>query len=195
MVSIPQRIVLHPGLPSQLQSPEISSKIKLTTMDFSDHLQMLARYNRIANERILERCSLLNGDEYQAHRQGSFGSISGILNHLLLGDRIWMARFSGGGKDTPPLNTILFSNISELKTARIDQDICIEEFFQHLPADFLSRSFRYKNSQGRAITETAPVAVIHFFNHQTHHRGQVHVMLSQTSIPPPSLDLHRIINP
>ncbi len=78
---------------------------------------------------------------------------------------------------------------------RIDEDARIESFFGTLPDGFFTRPLVYTNSKGRQYAEDAAVAVSHLFNHQTHHRGQVHVMLSQTSVAPPSLDLHRIINP
>jgi uncharacterized damage-inducible protein DinB len=164
-------------------------------MDLVRHFQTLARYNRIANERLYAKCAKLEDAEYRRHRKGSFGSIHGLLNHLLLGDQLWMARFEGRGSVTPPLNTLLFDKFSALRSARVDADKIIESFFKHLAPDFLARSFSYTNNQGRNYVEKAPVAVSHFFNHQTHHRAQVHVMLSQTSVIPPSLDLHRIINP
>jgi uncharacterized damage-inducible protein DinB len=167
----------------------------LGNVDLPDYFRMLARYNRIANERLFERCSQLDDVEYRKQRRGSLGSIHGLLNHLLLGDQIWMARFEGGGRLTPALNTVLFDDFAGLRAARIEQDARIEDFFEHLSADFLSRTFCYTNNQGREYEEQAAVAVGHFFNHQTHHRGQVHVMLSQTAVAPPSLDLHRTINP
>jgi uncharacterized damage-inducible protein DinB len=128
-------------------------------------------------------------------RKGSFGSIHKLLNHILLGDRIWMSRFAGGGNTTPPLSSILFDSFVELRSARAAQDEQIEAFFAKADVDFLRRQLRYTNSQGKDCVETAPVAVLHFFNHQTHHRGQVHVMISQTDVKPPSLDMHRILNP
>jgi uncharacterized damage-inducible protein DinB len=164
-------------------------------MDLLAHFRILARYNLIANERLFERCGQLDPVEYRKRRQGSFGSIHGLLNHVLLGDRTWMARFEGNGHSTPALNTILFDDFSGLRLARIEQDAQIEAFFGRLEAGFLRRSFRYTNSQEREYLEEAPIAISHFFNHQTHHRGQVHVMLSQTPVSPPSLDLHRIIHP
>lgn len=167
----------------------------LTRMDLMDHFRMLARYNRIANERLYARCAELDDDEYRGRRQGSFGSIHALLNHILLGDRIWMERFRGSGRVTPALNTILFEDFSALRSARVEEDTVIESFFNRVDAGFLVKSFLYSNNQGRDCVEAAPVAVSHFFNHQTHHRGQVHVMLSHTRISPPSLDLHRIINP
>jgi uncharacterized damage-inducible protein DinB len=128
-------------------------------------------------------------------RKGSFGSIHGLLNHVLLGDRIWMSRFAGRGHTTPPLNSILFDGFAELRSARAAQDEEIEAFFAQADTDFLQRQLPYTNNQGKDYLETTPVAVLHFFNHQTHHRGQVHVMISQTDIKPPSLDMHRILNP
>ena len=161
----------------------------------SAHFQMLARYNRIANRRLYAQIAELDDAEYRKQRAGSFGSIHGLLNHILLGDRIWMARFEGGGESTPGLSTVLFDDFSALRMAREHQDAAIESFFGTMAPGFLGRSFAYVNNAGKHYVETAGVAVAHFFNHQTHHRGQVHVMLSQTGVQPPSLDLHRIINP
>jgi uncharacterized damage-inducible protein DinB len=157
--------------------------------------QMFAHYNRIANERLYEKCAELDVDEYRKERRGSFGSIHALLNHLLLGDRIWMSRFSGGGRTTPPLNTILFENFAELRSARVEQDVSIERFFEEADDSLVGRSLAYTSSLGKDCVETMPNAVLHFFNHQTHHRGQVHVMLSQTDVRPPSLDMLRILNP
>jgi uncharacterized damage-inducible protein DinB len=160
-----------------------------------DAFRMLARYNRIANERLYEACGRLDPVEYRLERKGSFGSIHALLNHLLLGDRIWMSRFAGRRNTTPPLNSILFDSFAGLRSARAAQDEEIEAFFTEIDTEFLQRQLPYTNSQGKDYLETVPVAVLHFFNHQTHHRGQVHVMISQTDVKPPSLDMHRILNP
>jgi uncharacterized damage-inducible protein DinB len=168
---------------------------RLEIMDLANHFQMLARYNRIANERLFAACARLDETEYRKPRNGSFGSIHGLLNHILSGDRIWMARFQGRGHQTPPLDTVLAESFSELRIERLAEDSRIEEFFAGQGEDFFSRSFPYTNNRGLDYVEDATVAVGHFFNHQTHHRGQVHVMLSQTQVQPPSLDLHRIVNP
>jgi uncharacterized damage-inducible protein DinB len=164
-------------------------------MNLLEHFQMLARYNRIANERLYEKCAQLDTEEYRKKRQGSFGSIHALLNHILLGDRIWMSRFQGGGATTPVLSTVLFENFSELHAARKDFDIQIEAFIASATPELLNRSITYTNSKGQEYRDEVAVALSHMFNHQTHHRGQVHVMLSQTAIPPPSLDMHRVINP
>lgn len=106
-----------------------------------------------------------------------------------------MARFEGRGQSIPPLSAILFEDFADLRSARIRKDHEMEAFFEGVAADFLDRSFHYTDNKGQEHQEQVLVAVSHMFNHQTHHRGQVHVMLSQTAVPPPSLDLLRIINP
>ena len=63
------------------------------------------------------------------------------------------------------------------------------------PGDFFSREILYTNNQGVECADPAPFIAAHLFNHQTHHRGQVHVLLSQTNVPPPGLDLHRALRP
>jgi uncharacterized damage-inducible protein DinB len=103
--------------------------------------------------------------------------------------------FENGQRETPPLNQILYDDFASLRSAREREDARIEAFFSGLDGAFWDRSFPYTNNQGKDYVETAHVACSHLFNHQTHHRGQVHVMLSQTQVVPPSLDFHRIINP
>src|SRR6185503_2209805 len=99
--------------------------------------------------------------------------------------------FENGERVTPPLNQILYDGFPDLLSARVREDERIESFFAGLDATFWTRSFAYTNNQGKDYVATAHVACSHLFNHQTHHRGQVHVMLSQTQLTPPSLDLHR----
>jgi uncharacterized damage-inducible protein DinB len=160
-----------------------------------DAFRIFARYNRIANERLYEQVTKLDVAEYRRERRGSFGSIHALLNHTMVGDRVWMSRFMGGGKTTPPLNTILFETFDEINSARAVEDAGIEAFFQKIDDHFLTRKLAYTNSSGIDCVDAAAPAVLHFFNHQTHHRGQVHVMLSQTEVSPPALDMHRILNP
>lgn len=145
--------------------------------------------------RLFAKCAELDEVEYRKQRAGSFGSIHGLLNHILLGDRRWLGLFEKGERVTPPLGRILYDVFSELRVAREREDARIESFFQGLDATFWTRSFAYTNNQGKDYVESAHVACSHLFNHQTHHRGQVHVMLSQTPVSPPPLDLHRIVNP
>lgn len=169
--------------------------MNLSLMTVMEVFRTFARYNRMANQRLYQACAQVDDEDYRRQRAVSFGSIHGLLNHILLGDRIWMARFSGGGRTTPSLHTVLYDQFQALRIAREQEDARIEEFFQTAPASFLGDQLSYTNSKGQHCEEASVPAVLHMFNHQTHHRGQIHVMLSQCAIPPISLDMHRILNP
>jgi uncharacterized damage-inducible protein DinB len=78
---------------------------------------------------------------------------------------------------------------------RAEMDRRIERFFAALPAGFLERSLRYVNNSGGDSADPVVVILPHFFNHQTHHRAQVHTLLSQLGRDPPVLDLHRVLRP
>src|SRR5436305_4057487 len=154
-----------------------------------------ARYNRLANETLFEACSGLSDADYRRDLGAFFGTVHGTLNHLLLGDTIWMTRFEGGTHPSTNLDAILFDEIGALRAARAQMDRRIEGFFESLPYGFERSSVRYVNNAGIESEDPLSVILPHFFNHQTHHRGQVHTLLSQLGHNPPVLDLHRILRP
>jgi uncharacterized damage-inducible protein DinB len=112
-------------------------------MECLEYFRLQARDNRLANERLYAACSTMGDAEYRHQRRGSFGSIHGLLNHIMVGDRLWMARFEGGGRETPVLATILFDDFPALRAARSAEDARIERFFQLIDPPFLARSFAY----------------------------------------------------
>jgi uncharacterized damage-inducible protein DinB len=154
-----------------------------------------ARYNRLANRHLYEACARLSDAERRRDLGAFFRSVHGTLNHLLLGDRIWMTRFEGGSHPSTDLGAILFESFEELSAARREMDARIEAFFTTLPSGFLERSLRYVSNAGFETVDPASVVVPHFFNHQTHHRAQVHTLLSQLGHDAPVLDLHRVLRP
>jgi uncharacterized damage-inducible protein DinB len=154
-----------------------------------------ARYNRLANERLYEACGALPDGEYRRDLGAFFGSVNGTLNHLLLGDTIWMTRLEGGTYPSTNLDTILHETFDALRKARATMDQRIERFFRDLPPGFERRSVRYVNNAGVDSEDPLNVILPHFFNHQTHHRAQVHTLLSQLGRDPPVLDLHRVLRP
>jgi uncharacterized damage-inducible protein DinB len=168
----------------------------MADLSLAAYFQTLARYNTIVNERLYLACSELPDDEYRREGAGSFRSIHATLNHLLLADRIWMDRFTQAGVvGTPALDTVLYDEFTLLRWARVGEDRRIEDFMNAMEDGFLLRDIRYVNSRGVLCSDPSPLILGHFFNHQTHHRGQIHVMLSQTSVPRPNFDLHRAIRP
>lgn len=160
-----------------------------------EHFQRLARYNTLANATLYEAVARLPDAERKQRRPAFFGSIHGTLNHIMVGDRIWQARFAGQDVPSTGLDAILYEDFEALREARQAEDARIEAMTEGLSDDVLARSIRYVNNQGLLYDDPIPVLLTHLFNHQTHHRGQVHDMLSQTEVPPPSLDLHRILRP
>jgi len=165
------------------------------TTSLIEHFQILARYNTLANRKLYAACSQLDDSERKQLRPAFFKSIHGTLNHILVGDRIWLGRFAGAEVPFTGLDQILHEDFDPLQAARVQTDEQIEAFAAKLTEAFLAQSLSYRNLQGNLHSDPVSVLVAHFFNHQTHHRGQVHDLLSQTRIAPPSLDLHRVIRP
>lgn len=160
-----------------------------------EHLQTLARYNRWATQRLFAHVDALPEADYRRDTGLFFKSIHGTLNHLLVGDRIWMTRFEGEVHVSTGLDAILFEKFEALRLEREAMDSRIEAFFGDLPAGFATRSVRYLNNAGVDSEDPLEVILPHFFNHQTHHRAQVHTLLSQLGRKPPVLDLHRVLRP
>jgi uncharacterized damage-inducible protein DinB len=156
-----------------------------------------ARYNTLANARLYAACATLDDAARKRDVGAFFGSLHGTLNHLLLGDRIWMARFAGRQHPSTGLDAILFDAFDALREARTAMDGEIEAFFAAPPPGFWERSLRYVNNEGRVFEDPPSLVVPHFFNHQTHHRGQAHALLSLLGLGKriPVLDLHRVIKP
>ena len=155
----------------------------------------MARYNRLANERLYACCAELTDAARKQTRPAFFKSIHGTLNHIMVGDRIWLARFEGRDVPSTGLDAILYDNFDALCAARTEKDIRIEEFAETVTDAFLAGTIRYENNEGRLFDDPVDMLVSHFFNHQTHHRGQVHDMLCQTDVKTPVLDLHRVLKP
>jgi uncharacterized damage-inducible protein DinB len=157
--------------------------------------QMLGLYNSIANERLYDVCAQLSDEEYRREGWGSFRSVHRTLNHILLADRIWFDRLSSPEvTSTPALGTVLYEDFGELREARLLEDARIEAFLAGLTEGFLRGSVTYVNSTGKQYEDPVMLALQHVFNHQTHHRGHIHVMLSQFG-KTVNLDMHRAINP
>lgn len=159
------------------------------------HFQMMGRYNRAANARLYGACTALPEVELKRDRKGFFRSIHGTLNHIMVGDRIWLGRFAGQDMPSTGLDAILYDDFTALESARQAEDQGIEDFLAGLDDAFITSKITYRNNEGHVFQDPVAVLLPHFFNHQTHHRGQVHDMLSQSGLKPPVLDLHRVLIP
>jgi uncharacterized damage-inducible protein DinB len=152
--------------------------------------QMLAAYNAWANERLHDAAARIPDAEYRRDRGAFFGSLHGTLNHLLLGDRIWMHRFTGEGDEPKELDAILYEDFAELCAVRRAEDARIVDYVAGLSEKDLAGTIRYRSTRSPAQIEQllAPL-LLHFFNHQTHHRGQAHCLLTEITGEAPSFDL------
>jgi uncharacterized damage-inducible protein DinB len=156
----------------------------------TDHVRRFARYNRWANRRLYDACAQLSAADYHAARPSFFGSIHATLNHILVGDSVWFGRFTGRpATQIAALNQILHADFASLRAARAAKDEEIVAFCDTLDAAKLNDTFSYANMAGKPFTDPLFPPLMHFFNHQTHHRGQVHGLLSHAGIEPPELDL------
>jgi len=154
------------------------------------HFAMFARYNAWANSRVYGAAAELNDSEYRADRGAFFGSVHGTLNHLLVTDRIWMHRFTGQGPTYRALNAIPYDAFEALRTAREREDERIIAFVDALDEATLASHFSYtRASTAESIVQLLAPALSHLFNHQTHHRGQIHTLLTGLGREAPSLDL------
>jgi uncharacterized damage-inducible protein DinB len=154
------------------------------------HYPMLAAYNAWANRRIYEAAARLPEADYRADRGAFFKSVHGTFNHLLVADRIWMRRFTGEGDAPGRLDAILFEDLSELRRAREAEDERIVRYVDGLSEADLAGLIRYRTiTNPKDIEQLLAPALVHFFNHQTHHRGQVHCLLTGLTGDAPSLDL------
>jgi len=156
------------------------------------HYQMFAGYNRWANERLYAAARALPDEAYREPRGAFFGSLHGTLNHLLVTDRIWMRRFTGTGPAQTRLDEILFEKLDELGEARRAEDQRIIDYVGGLGEDALAGMMTYTPiTDPRPITQPLAPALAHFFNHQTHHRGQAHAILTAIGgrVAAPSMDL------
>ena len=134
----------------------------------------------------------LPAQERERESGAFFGSIHKTLSHLLWADRVWMSRFSdlpapGGGI---PQSTTFYPDWEMLKRERASFDATIIAWADQLDPSWLGHDQTwFSGAAKREITRPRELLVTHFFNHQTHHRGQVHCMLTQAGERPQDTDL------
>ena len=154
------------------------------------HFTMMAAYNAWANRRLYEAAGRLPEADYRADLGASFRSVHGTLNHLLVADLMWMARFRGEPNPPYRLDQILHEDRDALGAARETLDGEIVRFVGGLSEERLAAGFTYRLiTRDEEVTQPLAPALAHFFNHQTHHRGQAHALLTRLTWEAPALDL------
>jgi uncharacterized damage-inducible protein DinB len=147
-------------------------------------------YNRWMNDRLYECCAQLTDEERKRDRGAFFKSIHGTLNHLLLADRIWLGRFTGKPFAASSLSQELYSDFARLRLEREATDGVFSQWVSALSESDLAGELSYVSVVNPAQRRLPLwVAVTHFFNHQTHHRGQLTTLLFQCGVDPGVTDL------
>ena len=167
-----------------------------------DNYRLMARYNRWMNDRLYAACSTLSDKERQRDRGAFFGSLHQTLAHLVLADRIWLHRFATQDTRFVALSPVvlalpegadytsnLYPDWADLRQTRDQLDVVIEAWLAQMSPDFLITPMRYANTKGVQRAHPAWQALTHFFNHQTHHRGQVTTLMTQAGVDPGVTDL------
>jgi uncharacterized damage-inducible protein DinB len=165
----------------------------------------MAKYNEWMNTKLYEIAMTLPGEELIANRKAFFGSILGTLNHLAVGDTIWLKRFATHPANysalelvrnlpTPAsLDQILYTDVQSLSNHRRSLDQVIMEWARSITDCDLDHVLHYANTKGVVADKNFFSLVMHFFNHQTHHRGQVTTLLSQAGVDVGVTDLLALI--
>ncbi len=159
------------------------------------NFRQFARYNSLANQSVYAAAATLSDPDRKRDRGAFFGSIHGTLNHIMVGDRVWFSRFEGGEVPRVTLNAELYEDFADLQAARVQEDARIEGFVANLTVEDVERPLPYTNLAGDPVSDPMSLILPHVFNHQTHHRGQVHDMLTQAGVDTPVSDMHRILRP
>lgn len=159
--------------------------------------RMMAAYNSEMNRRLYAAAEQLDDAARRQDRGAWFGSLHATLNHLLWGDRQWMSRLGGWPK--PPVgipgSTTLHEDFAALRAARVEADAAIEAWAAGLTEDWLAGDLAwYSGAMGRDMVMPRWITVTHLFNHQTHHRGQAHALLTAAGARPEATDLAFILD-
>lgn len=156
-----------------------------------EYCQVMARYNAWQNDGLRKLLPQMDVADLTQERGAFFGSIMKTVNHLLWGDQVWLSRF---GYPISVLKTAdrgvdVTKTASEWAAERFRTDAAIKLWSLGLKAVDLTGDLVWTNTLGVRNSEKTWVCATHFFNHQTHHRGQVHAMLTAAGQTLPDTDL------
>lgn len=156
------------------------------------HVRLMARYNEWQNASLYNAADTLSDEARRQDRGAFFGSIHGTLSHLMWGDQQWMSRFSDVPKPPALIKTSPgnYPDWDDLKRRRVAFDRTIIDWAATMDPSWLYGDLTWYSGLAKAdVTKPRWFLVTHFFNHQTHHRGQAHAMLTAAGANPEDTDL------
>jgi uncharacterized damage-inducible protein DinB len=170
-----------------------------------EYIHTMAGYNRWMNEKVYAAASRFSADELAAERGAFFGSVIGTLNHVMVADLIWLKRFTQhptAHAALAPLAAIemptaldqpLYQDFTRLRERRVWLDGVIQAWADSLTAEDIEHVLEYANTRGDRFRKRFAGLVMHFFNHQTHHRGQATTLLTQAGVDVGETDLRALL--
>lgn len=165
-------------------------------MNCVDYFATMARYSHWMNDRLYALCAEFTDAERKTDRGAFFKSIHGTLNHILVGDRIWLGRLNGKTIQVSRLDQELYSNFPELLGERQQTDCDIDAWVAALTDGRLAETLTFRRvTDGQERTLPVWLAAMQLFNHQTHHRGQLTTLIKQAGKDPGITDLPYTPNP
>ena len=160
------------------------------------YVRTMAAYNAEMNRRLYAAAGRLSDGERRLSRGAFWGSIHGTLTHILWGDRQWMSRFDNWPKPETPIkqSAQMIGDFAELAAAREAADAGIAGWAGKVDDAWLGDDMVwFSGAAGREVRRPKRLLVSHFFNHQTHHRGQAHALLTAAGQETGDTDLFLII--
>ena len=177
-----------------------------TQVNRTEHIALMANYNQWMNRKLYDAALTLTDAELAMDRQAFFGSILGTLNHLVLGDTVWLKRFAqhpAGFSALAPMQAVAtpadlkhlaFADIRQLAAHRTWLDQLIVDWSHTVQETDLDHRLHYSNMRGVTADKDFFSLLVHFFNHQTHHRGQATTLLTQAGLDVGTTDLLALID-
>lgn len=171
-------------------------------MNRSQHLCLMASYNADMNAKVYAGANNLSSQELEHDRKAFFGSILGTLNHLIVADLIWLKRFASHPAAFPSLQVLhtmkmpakldekLHIDLPSLSAQSQQLDQIIKAFTAEIKEEDLDLALAYETLAGEKMRKNMFSLLMHFFNHQTHHRGQVMTLLFQAGVDVGVTDLN-----
>ena len=160
------------------------------------YIRTMAEYNAEMNRLLYGAAARLSDAERREPHGAFWGSIHGTLTHILWGDRQWMSRFDGWPKPTTPIkeSSQMIEDFATLRTEREKADTDITRWANKVDDAWLAEELTwFSGAANREVRAPLGLLVTHFFNHQTHHRGQVHLMLTAAGQETGDTDLFLLV--
>jgi uncharacterized damage-inducible protein DinB len=174
-------------------------------MPLIQHVQLMAQYNQWMNQKLYDTAASLSANALREHRGAFFGSIFATLNHLAVADTIWIKRLSVNfpseweleeAKQLPQIQALdlaLFEDFETLRNYRNKLDTILLQLSLKAQDKDLTLPVSYVDIKGNPHTKQLFSLLMHVFNHQTHHRGQITTMFSQAGVDVGVTDLNALI--